>query len=129
MKFRFFKRKAPKIVPVSLELIKSELPWDNFYFIAMSIKLSSYFYSNILIQDIYELIKNEYFKDMSQLIERLLSILSKRDIWIRIQPIQTPTNLFESYTDRILINNKFYYIEDVEYFMNFNQKAFNLLTS
>lgn len=130
MKFLlFFRKKKTKIIPMSLELTKLELPWENFYFIAMSIKLGSYFYSNILIQDIYDVIKNEPFNDMLEIILRLLSIFSKRDQWIRIQPIQNPINLFEYSEDRILINHKYYYIEDVEYFLQFNQKSFELITN
>lgn len=127
MKFYFFKTKKIKKIN-KMEMARLELPWDNFYFIAMTIKLASYFYSNILIQDIYDHIKYESFDNTFAIIHRLLFILQSRDIWLRIQPITT-TNLFESYDDRILINKKIYYIKDVEYFMQFNKRTFILLTS
>ena len=131
MKFRnLFKRRKPPQVE-KLELTTTGLPWSNFYYIAISIKLGSYFYSNILIEDIYYMIQYEPFNSTWEMIERLLSIFRKRDIWIRIQPIvsSTPINLFESYSDKILINNRFYYIKDVEYFLRLRDESFILLTS
>ena len=116
MKFSFFvRRKKKNKGTIKMDImLKPELSWIDFYFVAISIKLASYFYSNLLIQDIYDLIKHESFEDKFEIIQRLLSIFHKRDIWIRIRPVRFPINLFESYSDRILINNKFYYISVID---------------